>query len=192
MGASQERSPGHGRGHASLPAVRSVNTTGRQAVNNAEASAMVTRGVRNMGEIVAVYGTLRRGGSLHHRLGTAAGRAVAVGTATVAGDIYEVAPPDRDRHVGTSYPSFHPGGASRVVVELYDVVDPHLWHEVDELEGFDPDDLDNCEYHRVRVVLHDTAPTGLGAHEAWTYVYVRGAADPTRRIAGGDWIARAR
>ena len=150
---------------------------------------MVTRGVRNVGEIVAVYGTLRRGGSLHHRLGTAAGRAVAVGTATVAGDIYEVAPLARDNHVRTSYPCFHPGGASRVVVELYDVVDPHLWHELDELEGFDPDDLDNCEYHRVRVMLHDTAPTALGAHEAWTYVYVRGAPDPARRVTTTRWPA---
>lgn len=145
-----------------------------------------------MGEIVAVYGTLRRGGSLHHRLGTAAGRAARVGTATVAGDIYEVAPLDGDRHADASYPCLRPGGASRVVVELYDVVDPHLLHELDELEGFDPDDLDNCEYHRVRVVLHDTAPPALGAPEAWTYIYVRGAPDPARRIAGGDWIARAR
>lgn len=145
-----------------------------------------------MGELVAVYGTLRRDGSLHHRLCTAAGRAVAVGTATIAGDIYEVAPPDRDRHVGVSYPCLHPGGEARVVVELYDVVDRQLWHELDELEGFDPDDLDNCEYHRVRVALHDAAPTGLDVREAWTYVYASGAADPACRIAGGDWIARAR
>ena len=141
-----------------------------------------------MADLVAVYGTLRRGAHLHHRLGTDDGRSVAVGTATIAGDLYEVAASDRDPNVRASYPCFHQGGAGRVVVELYDVLDTGLWRDLDELEGFDPDDLTNSEYHRRLVALHDVAPTVLAATDAWTYVYVRRQPDPTRHIASGDWI----
>jgi len=143
-----------------------------------------------MGDLLAVYGTLRRGGRLHDRLGTATGRAVVVGAATIAGDIYEVASHDRDPIVDISYPCLDAGGDGRVVVELYDIVDPSLWGELDELEGFDPDDLDNSEYHRRLVRVHDVLPSALDATTAWTYVYVLRAPDAARRIAGGDWINR--
>lgn len=142
------------------------------------------------GDLVAVYGTLRRGGRLHHVLGTAAGRAVLAGTGTVEGELYEVSPAFHQADVDTSYPCLHPG-AGRVVVEVYEVRDRALWDDLDELEGFDPHDLEGSEYHRCRVPVLDVRPPALAPCEAWTYVYVRTAPDPSRRIADGDWIAHA-
>ena len=140
------------------------------------------------GDLVAVYGTLRHGGRLHHVLGTASGRAVHVGDARIEGDLYEVAPELHAADVDTSYPCLH-DGTGRAVVEVYEVRDPLLWSDLDELEGFDPAAPDECEYHRRRVRLLDPRPDTLAARDAWTYVYVRAAPDPTRHIPGGDWIA---
>ena len=117
------------------------------------------------GDLLAVYGTLRHGGRLHHRLGTAARRALAVGTAWLAGDIYEVAPWHHAADVDTSYPCLHLGGPGRVLVELFAVHDAALWDELDELEGYDPARLDDCEYHRCRVPFLDAAPPDLGVTE---------------------------
>lgn len=142
------------------------------------------------GELVAVYGTLRPGGRLHHVLGTAAGRAVHAGAAQVEGDLYEVAPALHLADVDTSYPCLHPG-TGRVLVDVYEVRDASLWHDLDELEGYDPEAPDACEYHRRRVPLLDASPASLAGREAWTYVYVRAAPDPARRIPTGDWIAFA-
>ena len=143
------------------------------------------------GEHVAVYGTLRTGGRLHHVLGTDAGRAVHVGTGRVAGALYEVAPAFHEADVDTSYPCLHPG-PGEVVVEVYEVRDRALWDDLDRLEGYDPDDLEDSEYHRRRVPVLDVRPASLAPCTAWTYVYVRTAPDPTRHIPGGDWIAHTR
>ncbi len=143
-----------------------------------------------MTELVAVYGTLRRGGRLHHHLGVSAGRARAVGCARLAGDLYEVVPERRDTGVAMSYPCYYEGGAGRVVVEIYEVLDPTLWTDLDQLEGFLPHDLERSEYHRRVVPLLDPHTDEFEAcATAWTYVYVRTAPDPARHIAGGDWIA---
>jgi gamma-glutamylcyclotransferase (GGCT)/AIG2-like uncharacterized protein YtfP len=139
---------------------------------------------------LAVYGTLRRGGRLHHHLGTGAGRARYAGTGTVRGSLHEVAPAARDTSVlDTSYPCLTVGGAGRVMVELYEVLDPALLTHLDGVEGYDPHDLTGSEYHRVRVPVHEVSPAALGIEQAWIYVYARGAPDPTRRIDSGDWIA---
>ena len=140
------------------------------------------------GELVAVYGTLRRGGRLHHVLGTDRGRAAHVGDAQIEGELYEVAPAFHVADVDTSYPCLHPG-PGRVVVELYEVRDRALWDDLDELEGFDPAAPDACEYHRRRIPLFDVGPNLPDVTEAWTYVYVRTGPDPQRRIDDGDWIA---
>jgi gamma-glutamylcyclotransferase (GGCT)/AIG2-like uncharacterized protein YtfP len=144
--------------------------------------------------VVAVYGTLRRGGRLHHHLGVQAGRARPVGRALLVGDLYEVVPERRDTDVEMPYPCYYEGGDGRVVVELYDVVDQSLWTDLDELEGFLPHDLASSEYHRRLVALHaaatDDAHAGITA--AWAYVYVRSPPDPARHIASGDWISATR
>jgi gamma-glutamylcyclotransferase (GGCT)/AIG2-like uncharacterized protein YtfP len=149
-----------------------------------------------MNDLVAVYGTLRRGGRLHHHLGIAAGRSLAVGHARIAGDLYEVAPERRDTADPLPYPCYYEGGDGRVVVELYEVVDHTLWADLDELEGFVPHDPEGSEYHRRRVTLLDVQVDRIdrppSTDVAWTYVYVHGAADPARHITGGDWIAAAR
>jgi len=143
-----------------------------------------------MTELVAVYGTLRRGGRLHHHLGVFAGRARAAGSALLAGDLYEVVPEHRDAGVAMSYPCYYEGGAGRVVVEIYEVLDPTLWTDLDELEGFFPHDLEGSEYHRRVVPLLDVNTEATDAYDtAWTYVYIQAAPDPARHIAGGDWIA---
>ena len=141
-----------------------------------------------MTELLAVYGTLRRGGRLHARLGSARGQTVYVGSAVILGHLYEVSADRRDDTVDVSYPCYYPGPSGHVVVDLYDVRDPTLWIELDELEGFHPDDLDQSEYHRRRVALLDVTPDDLEADQAWTYVYVGGLPDPARHIASGDWL----
>lgn len=143
-----------------------------------------------MGELLAAYGTLRRGGRLQARLGVERRRTTHVGMAVILGHLYEVRVDRRDHTVDVSYPCYYPGPSGHVVVDLYDVCDPTLWIELDELEGFNPDDLDRSEYHRRHVALLDVTPPGVGATKAWTYVYVGGPPDPTRHIASGDWIAR--
>ena len=148
-------------------------------------------------DLVAVYGTLRRGGRLHHHLGVAIGRSRAVGRARIAGDLYEVVPERRDTAVSLSYPCYYEGGSGRVVVELYEVVDRSLWADLDDLEGFLPHDLDGSEYHRRPVSLLDVHIDHIddvttASDVAWTYVYVRAAPDPARHIASGDWIAASR
>jgi gamma-glutamylcyclotransferase (GGCT)/AIG2-like uncharacterized protein YtfP len=140
-----------------------------------------------MSEVLAVYGTLRRGGRLHEHLGVALGRAVPMGSAIVLGDIYEVTPGERDPTVDTSYPCLFTGGSGRVVVDLYRVEDESMWDDLDALEGYLPHDLDNSEYHRVEVPVLDVQEAP-GVDTAWTYVYVRRPADPTRRITSGDWL----
>lgn len=148
-----------------------------------------------MTELVAVYGTLRHGGRLHHQLGIEAGRARPAGRARIEGALYEVVPEHRDAGSSMSYPCYYEGGDGRVEVELYEVLDPSLWPDLDELEGFLPHDLERSEYHRRLVRLLDVRGTDAAPRpdtEAWTYVYVRTPPEPTRRIAGGDWIAAAR
>jgi gamma-glutamylcyclotransferase (GGCT)/AIG2-like uncharacterized protein YtfP len=142
-----------------------------------------------MHALLAVYGTLRRGGRLHHHLGTAARRSRHVGTAKVRGTLHEVEPVERDATViDTSYPCLTLDPHGLVVVELYELLDPDLLADLDDLEGYLPDDLDACEYHRVRVPLVEVAPRSAPHLDAWTYVYVRTEPDPARHIAGGDWI----
>jgi gamma-glutamylcyclotransferase (GGCT)/AIG2-like uncharacterized protein YtfP len=142
---------------------------------------------------LAVYGTLRRGGRLHHHLGTAVQRARFAGTATVHGVLHEVAPAVRDTSViDTSYPCLTVDAPGRVVVEVYEVLDPTLLAHLDAVEGYDPHDFAGSEYHRVRVPVHDVSPATPGIDEAWTYVYVLEPPDPARRIVGGDWIAHTR
>ena len=144
--------------------------------------------------VVAVYGTLRQGGRLHHHLGVHEGRARPVGRALLVGDLYEVGPERRDTDIEMPYPCYYEGGDGRVVVELYDVVDQSLWTDLDELEGFLPHDLASSEYHRRLVALHDavTDDAHAGITAAWAYVYVRSAPDPARHIASGDWISATR
>jgi gamma-glutamylcyclotransferase (GGCT)/AIG2-like uncharacterized protein YtfP len=142
-----------------------------------------------MPELLAVYGTLRRGGRLHAHLGTSHRRTRFVGMATITGHLYEVSPGWRDPGVGAGYPCFVPAPDGQVVVDVFEVLDATLWSELDDLEGVVPDDPTAGEYVRSRVALHDLSPSNLIEREAWTYVYVRTVPHRDQWIPGGDWIA---
>lgn len=142
-----------------------------------------------MATLLAVYGTLRRGGRLHHHLRTEAGHASFVGIGTIDGVLYEVADGARDEALGDfSYPCIRIDEPGAVVVELFDVHEPTLLDHLDEIEGYDPDDPAGSEYHRRLVPVRDVA-IGAGPVHAWVYVYLRAALDPARRLPHGDWSA---
>ena len=171
--------------------------------------ANTARGHR--GFLVAVYGTLRVGGRLHHHLGPDLDRWAFVARAKIAGAMYEVADDSRDVRVGVTYPCFVANDLGLVVVDVVRILDESLLAELDELEGFDPTGTTVNEYTRRTIALHDVRmpgdpppatsekpsrrndapgqPPAAGLREAWIYEYVRHPVDPQRLVRGGDWIA---
>lgn len=112
-------------------------------------------------QLVAVYGTLRRGGRNHHLL--ARGGARAAGLAHLGGTLVVV---QGDRY---TYPGYLPGDdGRRVEVELYRVAPAVVTGPLDTLEGYDP--LDEAGSHYLRRLLPVLGP---GTARAWTYVYNR-------------------
>jgi gamma-glutamylcyclotransferase (GGCT)/AIG2-like uncharacterized protein YtfP len=128
-------------------------------------------------DVVAVYGTLRRGERNHALLATAR----FLGTGMVAGALHDM-PATNERAYG--YPALIVGDGE-IVVELYRLADPQMLARLDVLEAFDPLDETGSEYVRVAV---DVA--GGPVSRAWVYRY---AADRTAlgpRIPSGDWRQR--
>lgn len=130
--------------------------------------------------VVAVYGTLRRGGRNEPLLAGA----TFLGTGTVAGRIHEM--------VGAGvrsypYPGLILGGSGRVMVEIVRLIDEGQLARLDALEGYDPVDEAASEYLRRRVAV-----AGGPVAEAWAYLYAgpREAIGPL--IDSGDWIAHSR
>lgn len=129
--------------------------------------------------VVAVYGTLRRGGRNEPLL---AGSTF-LGTGTVTGRIHEM--------VGAGVRSYpYPGlirGGGRVMVEIVRLIDEDQLARLDTLEGYDPVDEAASEYLRRRVAV-----AGAPVAEAWAYLYAgpRKAIGP--QIDSGDWIAHSR
>lgn len=115
-------------------------------------------------ETVFVYGTLRRGGSNHHRLDGAE----FVAMATVRGRLYRI--------------DWYPGliadeNAGEVIGEIHQMPASML-AALDDYEG--------PEYRRVEMNVrqaHDDAPPC----RAWAWLW-NGPVDESRRIAGGDWL----
>ena len=128
-------------------------------------------------EVVAVYGTLRRGERNH---GLMAG-ATFLGDAWIAGALHEmpVAP-----HRRYAYPALVADDGGWVSVECFRLANPNQLARLDALEAYDPADEERSEYVRRLVAVHDGP-----VHEAWAYWY---AADPAAlgpRIADGIWRA---
>lgn len=124
-----------------------------------------------MGEIVFVYGTLRRGGSNGWRM--EGGRHV--GPARVRGRLYFV--------------DWYPGlvldrGGGEVVGDLFEV-DEALLAALDEFEGGSTEEVDGAEYRRVKVEARSDDGEPLSA---WVWEWL-GPAPEERRVACGDWIA---
>ncbi len=142
-------------------------------------SAMLSR------NCIAVYGTLLRGERAADRMCEASGRSRLLGTGTVAGRIYQVAPDDADASFDDEYPCLiHNLAGDEVSVEIYEILDEELWVSLDRFEQFDPGN-DLNEY--VRRITHVDTEIPLDA--AWTYHYVGAPTIAERHITSGDWRA---
>ncbi|QTN31005.1 gamma-glutamylcyclotransferase [Akkermansiaceae bacterium] len=119
---------------------------------------------------VFVYGTLKKGGSNHFRMG----RTSFVGAGRIFGKMYRI----------DWYPALVCGGDSLVRGELYLVSDADL-AALDRFEGITPETDEPREYRRVKtMVTLDSGETG----EAWVWEWAGGigAAIP---LDGEDWLA---
>lgn len=114
-----------------------------------------------MSELVFVYGTLRRGGSNHHRMTGSE----FVSRASVAGQLYKVG----------WYPGLVLGGAGRVMGELFRV-SPELLAALDFYEGE--------EYERI---LYSVMAANSRTMEANVWKWDR-PIETLEVIAGGDWL----
>jgi gamma-glutamylcyclotransferase (GGCT)/AIG2-like uncharacterized protein YtfP len=127
-------------------------------------------------DVVAVYGTLRRGERNYERLrGTAF-----LGSGVVGGALYDVpTAPGRP----FPYPAFRPGNDGHVPVELYLLPDADLLADLDAFEGFDPADDAGSQYAR-RVIDVIDGPV----RRAWIYVHQGPEAELGEPIPDADWV----
>jgi gamma-glutamylcyclotransferase (GGCT)/AIG2-like uncharacterized protein YtfP len=131
-------------------------------------------------DLLAVYGTLRRGFRNHP---LTLGRADWVGEGSLPGRLLHIGGPVR----AYPYPGYVPGPDGTVVVEVLHVTDPTLWPDLHRLERYVPHDRDACEY----VLVEATATMADGRTLACaTYAYHRDDGTwPT--VPGGDWARAA-
>jgi gamma-glutamylcyclotransferase (GGCT)/AIG2-like uncharacterized protein YtfP len=122
------------------------------------------------GDLVAFYGTLMSAFDWQQRIGVAAMLRLR-GVCTIAGALYDMG----------EWPSLvrEPGVVSG---ELFEVLDAHVFVELDRFEGCDPGDPDS-PYRRERLELLSPAV------EAWVYI-AQGTVPRQRRIASGSWYER--
>jgi gamma-glutamylcyclotransferase (GGCT)/AIG2-like uncharacterized protein YtfP len=121
--------------------------------------------------LVAVYGTLKRGGANHHLL--AEGRRSAhVADGYVRGALYDLGP----------YPALVKG-LEPVAVEVYRLLDDRLLDVLDRLEDYRPQDEAASEYVRRRVGV---AVSTSGTLDAWVYLFNR-PVTRLRPVPGGRW-----
>ena len=122
------------------------------------------------GELVFVYGTLRRGGSNSFRMDGAE----FVASGKVRGKLYAI--------------TWYPGlvleqGSGTVAGDLFRV-GPSQLAALDEFEGISANEIEGAEYRRVKaeVVTMDNE-----VFVAWSYEW-KGPVDDSKRILSGDWL----
>lgn len=117
------------------------------------------------GELVFVYGTLRRGASNHFRMQSSE----FVTAGSVRGQLFRV----------TWYPALLCGGTDLVKGEFYRA-SSRLLSELDEFEG--------CEYRRVKTVVLLEDGT---SEQAWVWEWL-GNTNKLVRVLSGDWLLEER
>lgn len=118
---------------------------------------------------VFVYGTLRKGGSNHFRMGDSQ----FVGVGRISGKMYRI----------DWYPALVCGGDTSVKGELYLVGEKEL-AALDAFEGITPDADEQREYRRVKAKV--TLESG-GTHDAWVWEWAGGVGG-AQPLAGDDWL----
>ncbi|MCW1887836.1 gamma-glutamylcyclotransferase [Luteolibacter flavescens] len=125
------------------------------------------------GELVFVYGTLRRGGSNAFRMDGAD----FVSSGKVAGKLYAI----------TWYPGLVLQGEGTVDGDLFRVGRDQLV-ALDEFEGISANEIEGAEYRRVKT---EVATADDQVFAAWAYEWI-GPVDESKRIISGDWLQDGR
>lgn len=121
------------------------------------------------GELVFVYGTLRRGGSNSFRMDGAE----FVSAGKVAGRLYSI----------SWYPGLVlDGGPESVEGDVYRVGASQL-AALDEFEGISANEIEGAEYRRVQTEV----TTANEVIVAWSYEW-KGPVEEGKRIQSGDWL----